>query len=81
MVEDGRTGYLVPPCDPEALADAVVQLLTDKQLRRRMGENGKRKVNSECSPEVVARQTLAVYRAAIAGHARARGDATLAVER
>ena len=81
MVEDGRTGYLVPPCDPEALADAVVRLLADKQLRRRMGENGKRKVNSECSPEVVARQTLAVYRAAIAGHARARGDATLAVER
>jgi glycosyltransferase involved in cell wall biosynthesis len=81
MVEDGQTGYLVPPRDHQALADAVVRLLTNKQLRRHMGENGKRKIDSECSPEVVARQTLAVYRAAIAGHARARGDATWAVER
>jgi glycosyltransferase involved in cell wall biosynthesis len=81
MVEDGRTGYLVPPRDPEALADAVVRLLTDNQLRRRMGENGKRKVDSECSPEVVARQTLAVYRAAIAGHAHARGNGNWVLER
>jgi glycosyltransferase involved in cell wall biosynthesis len=81
MVEDGRTGYLVPPRNPEALAVAIVRLLKDRQLRRRMGENGKGKIDSECSPEVVARQTLGVYRDAIAGHAHARGVPNLAPER
>jgi starch synthase len=34
LVDHGRTGYLVPPRDPQALADAIVLLLQDKQLRR-----------------------------------------------
>jgi len=71
MVEHGRTGYLVPPRDPSALAEAVVRLLLDPQLRRRMGANGKRKIETECSPEVVARNTMEVYRRAISTNARA----------
>lgn len=65
MVEDGRTGYLVPPRDERALADAVVRLMEDGDLRRRLGTNGKRKVETECSPAAVARKTLGVYRRAI----------------
>ena len=64
MVEDGRTGYLVPPRDEVALAKAVVGLLQDPPLRRRMGMNGKAKVDGECSAEVVAEKTVAVYRLA-----------------
>jgi len=67
MVDHGSTGYIVPPRDEGALAGAIVSLLTDKQLRRQMGANGKRKVDTECSPNVVAQQTLAVYRCAING--------------
>jgi starch synthase len=69
LLEHGRTGYLVPPCDETALADAVVRLLRDRALRHRMGANGKRKIDTECSPDAVARQTLDVYRRAIT-HAR-----------
>jgi len=65
MVDHGRTGYLVPPRDERALADAIVCLLRDKELRRQLGANGKRKIDTECSPDVVARQTLAVYHCAI----------------
>ncbi len=65
IVDHGRTGYLVPPRDERALADAIVRLLRDKKLRRQLGANGKRKSTTECSPEVVAQQTLAVYRRAI----------------
>ena len=65
MVDHGRTGYLVPPCDERALADAIVRLLRDKGLRRQLGANGKRKIDTQCSPDVVAQQTLAVYRRAI----------------
>jgi glycosyltransferase involved in cell wall biosynthesis len=65
MIEEGRTGYLVPPRDERALAAAVVRLLRDADLRRRFGLNGKRKLDEECAPAGVARQTFAVYRRAL----------------
>ena len=61
VVEDGRTGYLVAPRDERALADAIVRLLHDDTLRAQMGAHGKRKVDAEWAPSVVAGQTLAVY--------------------
>jgi glycosyltransferase involved in cell wall biosynthesis len=67
MVDHGRTGYLVPPRDSNSLADAIVLLLQNGELRRQFGENGKRKVNAECAPELVARKTQAVYRQAMIG--------------
>lgn len=66
LVEDGRTGYLVPPRDEHALADAVVRLLTDAPLRHRMGEAGRRKLETECHPDAIAQQTRAVYDRALA---------------
>jgi glycosyltransferase involved in cell wall biosynthesis len=65
MVEHGRTGYIVPPRDEKALADAIVRLLKDGGLRRQMGAKGRFKVNTECAPEIVARKTLIVYQKAI----------------
>ena len=65
MVEDGRTGYLVPPRDKTALADAIVRLLQDRSLRRQFGAEGKRRTNIDCAPEVIAGKTLTVYREAI----------------
>jgi glycosyltransferase involved in cell wall biosynthesis len=67
MVDHGQTGYLVPPRDASALADAIVLLLQNKELRRQFGENGRRKVNSECAAELVAEKTRAVYRRALNG--------------
>jgi starch synthase len=67
MVDHGRTGYLVPPRDEKALADAIVRLLRDTELRHRLGANGKRKVDTECSPDVVAHKTVAVYHCALNG--------------
>lgn len=65
MVDNGYSGYLVPPRDSEALAKAIILLLENKEMRLQFGENGRRKVNTECAPEVVAEKTLAVYRLAI----------------
>ena len=70
MVEHGRTGYLVAPRNAAQLAEAVVRLLLDRNLRREMGLNGKRKIEAECSSEVIARKTIEVYRRAVGGDVR-----------
>jgi glycosyltransferase involved in cell wall biosynthesis len=65
MVDDGKTGFLVNPRDINALAEAIVRLMQNEQMRRRFGENGLRKVNVECAPEIVGRKTRIVYRRAV----------------
>jgi starch synthase len=67
VVEQGRTGYLVPPRDINALADAIVLLLQNNDLRRQFGENGRRKINAECASDLIARKTRTVYLQAVGG--------------
>lgn len=67
QVDDGHTGFLVPPGDVEALAEKIVQLLEDKPLARRLGLNGKRKQETEWSGPVLARQMVEVYHKTIDG--------------
>ncbi|MBM3927020.1 MAG: glycosyltransferase family 1 protein [Sphingomonadales bacterium] len=40
LVEEGRTGFLVPPRDVGAYADAIARIVTDPALRRSMGDAG-----------------------------------------
>jgi len=42
--QDGVTGFVVPPRNAEALARAVNRLLADSELRRSMGDAGRRRV-------------------------------------
>lgn len=65
MVDHGQTGYLVPPHDESALAEAIIFLLQNDEMRRQFGENGRRKVNVECAPEVVGHETRIVYHRAL----------------
>ena len=44
VVADGETGILVPPMDPEALAEAIKKLLADPDLRNEMGKKGRERV-------------------------------------
>jgi glycosyltransferase involved in cell wall biosynthesis len=44
VVEDGVSGFLVPPADEDALAERLLQLLGDEGLRQRMGRSGRRRV-------------------------------------
>lgn len=43
VIEHGKTGMIVPPGDPEALADALQKLLTDPSLRDRLGQNARQR--------------------------------------
>ncbi len=64
VVQHGETGLLVPPRDTSALAEAIVTLLQDRDLREKMGRKAREKAESELSWATIARQTLRAYRLA-----------------
>jgi glycosyltransferase involved in cell wall biosynthesis len=56
LVIPDRTGWLVPPRDPAALADAVMRLLDDHALRHRFGAAGRADIEHRLAmPHIVAR--------------------------
>jgi len=61
VVADGVTGYLVPPGDVPAFVSRTVELLLDKDLRRCMGEEARRRVMRDFRMEDVASRYLALY--------------------
>jgi glycosyltransferase involved in cell wall biosynthesis len=64
VVDHGRTGLLVPPGDPAALAAAVARLAGDAGLRRAMGEAAAREVRARFTDGDMERAYRAVYLAA-----------------
>jgi len=64
LVEDLYTGFVVPPGDGQIFADRVMQLITDSELCRRMGEAGRAKVEREFGLDRLITETLEVYSAA-----------------
>ena len=64
VVTDGLNGFLVPPRDPQALAEALEKLLIDPDLRSRMGEMGRQFALENFSLNLAIQQTLSVYRQA-----------------
>jgi len=44
LMVEGSTGLMVPPNNPEALVEAMRKVLSDDELRRMMGENGRQRV-------------------------------------
>lgn len=57
----GVTSIVVPPRDPDALASALNRLVADADLRRRLGEEGRKLIQTEYSMEEMARRLLGVY--------------------
>jgi len=65
-VDDGRTGLLVPPRNPDALATALVRLLDAPDIASQMGSAGRQLALRKFSPEVIANQYAKLYRRLIA---------------
>lgn len=61
VVKDGTSGFIVPPNDPVALADAIIKILKNDELRRDMGKNAQEIAKAELSWAAIARQTVEVY--------------------
>jgi len=61
LVEEGKTGFLVPVGDEVALAGRIAQLLDDPERAREMGAEGRRRVVHRHRPAHVVRQFAALY--------------------
>jgi len=65
LVQEGVNGYIVPPRDPAALAERVLQLYRDDALRRRMGEANVKRFQEEFSLETMIRQYTELYQSMV----------------
>lgn len=61
VVIDGQTGFLTAPEDSAGLADAIARLVADPELRRRMGEAGRRRVDPDFRAETMVRRIAEIY--------------------
>jgi glycosyltransferase involved in cell wall biosynthesis len=66
VVEDGRSGFLVPPGDVEALAAALARLAADPALRAELGGYGRRRMQELYAIERMVDDIEALYRQALA---------------
>lgn len=60
VVVDSEAGLLVPPKNPEKLADAIIYLLGNEDIREKMGKNGRKKVE-DYSLEKIAEKIEKIY--------------------
>jgi len=67
VIRDRYNGLLVPPNDPSALADAIRRTVSDDDLLKQMGKNG-RVFAEQHDWSIVAEQTENVYKRALAAH-------------
>ena len=70
-----KTGYLVKAGDSRGLAAAIAKLLADPELRRRMGENGRRHVDPAFRAETMAAEIAKVYKQLLSARPQARRSA------
>jgi glycosyltransferase involved in cell wall biosynthesis len=66
FVEEGRTGLLVPPNDPEAMAKALTRLFCDPKEAAEMGRRGRERFEKIFSLERFAVETENVYESVLA---------------
>lgn len=62
IIEDCKTGFLVPKHDAETLADKIEFLLTDSALRHRMGEAGREKFEKEFTLDVFEKRMAEILK-------------------
>ncbi|MBL7070069.1 MAG: glycosyltransferase family 4 protein [Candidatus Omnitrophica bacterium] len=62
IIKEGVNGFIVPIKDFESLASRIIQLLRDDDLRERLGNTGRQMVEQQYTKEIVAHNTLNIYK-------------------
>ena len=61
LIEDGVNGFLVEPGNEIQLTEAILRILTEKELAKQLGANGRRKIQSRYSAAYMVQAIEAVY--------------------
>ena len=61
MIKDGITGYLVPPADPQSMANAILDLLRNPEKAVAMGEMGRKEVEEKFTVETMVKKYEELY--------------------
>ncbi len=61
IIQEGVTGHLVPPQDPKALAEALLDLLTHPEKARRFGKAGRKRLERRFALRRMLEETFALY--------------------
>jgi glycosyltransferase involved in cell wall biosynthesis len=61
VIEEGKTGLLVEPANPSALAKSIIDLLGLPELRKEMGVEGNLRVNTLFSWDKISEDLLSRY--------------------
>lgn len=65
VIHDKTNGLLVPPRNPEEIAEAIEEILSDEKLASRMSEDALRTIERGYTWEHAAQKTLNAYRTCI----------------
>jgi glycosyltransferase involved in cell wall biosynthesis len=68
VVDHGKTGYVVPPCDPSSLARAILEVLGDRRVSERFKSQARSRAVARFSVEECARVHLNAYEYALRDH-------------
>ena len=71
VVIDGATGFLVPPRDVDGMATAMYKLLSDPDLCRQMGQNGRERLNQYFGARRMVGKTIDIYNKLLIEHSDA----------
>jgi len=61
MIQDGITGYLVPPSDSQSMATAIMDLLRNPEKAVAMGKRGKKEVQEKFTVEAMVKKYEELY--------------------
>ena len=61
LIVEGQTGTLVPPANPDAMADALQRYIEDAALRREHGAQGRQRIEHEFNLDTMVQHYLSVY--------------------
>ena len=62
LIENGKTGFLVEPENPEALAQTIITALRDKNRLAQIAKAGREFVRENCSADMMVEKTLTLYK-------------------
>ncbi|MFA6170418.1 MAG: glycosyltransferase family 4 protein [Candidatus Margulisiibacteriota bacterium] len=61
VMDVGQSGLLVPKQNPDALADAICQILADPEKAKAMGRHGRQQVETKYSWKTIVQQVIGIY--------------------